>query len=482
MPKMTALKRGPGGKLASARSKTGDSKCSAAMSAKVNARHGNPVAMALDVANKILGECRAKAHALRQGTLHRAAGNEAKAQALEHRATSGKPVSAKARIERAKELREQRRADIMNPTSERNLRQSAAAYDRAKRRSDEKRRATIAAKKEERSAAQRVHQQLSEKATAAPKPAVVKAAGRGTVERIARAREIKENRFAARIHDAAERTGPAERFHGDKAFIGPVYDQYRRATGSRIGELDFHRKLVESGRKGKVGLSRADLVEAMDSKLVGRSQVSIGRSGSVIPYDQARKEFGVTEFHFVRVDAQQRDKLRAAATAGRPQRAKPPARPSLREQAAAHRATKGTATERGVALRNKIYPRIAAARTASKTSRGEDKVRLIGRANRLERALERSERAESRVASLAPERRSAGLRSASIEQLKAEQSRLYGEVNRFGRMAVVRRPNVAERESLRATEDRLTKVNRIVEKATQRRKARLLSGQPTRRT
>lgn len=457
MPKMTALKRGPGGKLASARSKTGDSKCSAAMSAKVNARHGNPVAMALDVANKILGECRAKAHALRQGTLHRAAGNEAKAQALEHRATSGKPVSAKARIERAKELREQRRADIMNPTSERNLRQSAAAYDRAKRRSDEK-------------------------ATAAPKPAVVKAAGRGTVERIARAREIKENRFAARIHDAAERTGPAERFHGDKAFIGPVYDQYRRATGSRIGELDFHRKLVESGRKGKVGLSRADLVEAMDSKLVGRSQVSIGRSGSVIPYDQARKEFGVTEFHFVRVDAQQRDKLRAAATAGRPQRAKPPARPSLREQAAAHRATKGTATERGVALRNKIYPRIAAARTASKTSRGEDKVRLIGRANRLERALERSERAESRVASLAPERRSAGLRSASIEQLKAEQSRLYGEVNRFGRMAVVRRPNVAERESLRATEDRLTKVNRIVEKATQRRKARLLSGQPTRRT
>lgn len=98
------------GRLVSAKSKTGDPQCSEAMSTWQNARRGNPVSMALEVAFSILGKCRAKARALKQAAGHRGAGSEARAQALEHRATSGGPVTAKERLAKARELRASRAA------------------------------------------------------------------------------------------------------------------------------------------------------------------------------------------------------------------------------------------------------------------------------------------------------------------------------------------------------------------------------------
>lgn len=98
------------GRLVSAKSKTGDPQCSEAMSAKVNARLGNPISMALDVANKVLGRCRSAARRLKQGALHRSAGNEAKAQHQEHIARSGGPVTAKERAAKAREIMAQRAA------------------------------------------------------------------------------------------------------------------------------------------------------------------------------------------------------------------------------------------------------------------------------------------------------------------------------------------------------------------------------------
>src|SRR6185312_8825174 len=94
----------PGGGLKSSRAKLGD-ECSQAMSTKQNARYGNPIHMALDVANKILGKCRARAHALKMGASHALAGNTAKAQHYYHLATKAKTVGVKARMAQAKELK-----------------------------------------------------------------------------------------------------------------------------------------------------------------------------------------------------------------------------------------------------------------------------------------------------------------------------------------------------------------------------------------
>lgn len=97
----TAVKRNAQGKLVSKRSKTGDSACSAAMSAWKTT--GMTPAIAA-----VLGKCRAKARAMGQASTQRAVGNEGRAQALESRIARDKPLTQKARLARAKELRAQR--------------------------------------------------------------------------------------------------------------------------------------------------------------------------------------------------------------------------------------------------------------------------------------------------------------------------------------------------------------------------------------
>ena len=99
---------------ASSRSRTGDPACSSAMS-DWKTKGMTPAIAA------ILGKCRAKAHARKQADMHRAAGNEAKAQVLEHRAASG-VVGREARLARARELmagRNQRTASasVLKPST-----------------------------------------------------------------------------------------------------------------------------------------------------------------------------------------------------------------------------------------------------------------------------------------------------------------------------------------------------------------------------
>lgn len=96
------VQAGPHG-LASSKSKTHDPKCSAAVSAWV--RH-----QATAETHKQLAACRAAARTGGQAEKLRGAGQEAKAQHLEHRVASGEPLTKKERLAKAKELRAERAA------------------------------------------------------------------------------------------------------------------------------------------------------------------------------------------------------------------------------------------------------------------------------------------------------------------------------------------------------------------------------------
>lgn len=82
------VKHGLTGKLVSGRSKTGNPECSQAMSDWKTSGMTSAIAA-------ILGKCRAMAGAAKKGVMQRAAGHEAKAQALEHRARTGKVGAAR---------------------------------------------------------------------------------------------------------------------------------------------------------------------------------------------------------------------------------------------------------------------------------------------------------------------------------------------------------------------------------------------------
>jgi hypothetical protein len=104
----TALKRTKDGKLVSKKSKTNDPACSQAMSAWKTSGMTSSIAA-------ILGRCRAKARALNMAAGTRLAGNEGRAQALEARVALDKPLTIKARLARAKELRAQRASGAAKP-------------------------------------------------------------------------------------------------------------------------------------------------------------------------------------------------------------------------------------------------------------------------------------------------------------------------------------------------------------------------------
>ncbi len=80
--------------------------------------------------------------------------------------------------------------------------------------------------------------------------------------------------FAARALEAARRVGAEGRFpaepSGGKVFIGAAW----RAAESGLTLAKFKERLVEAHRAGHVELSRADLVEAMDPKLVQESRAT----------------------------------------------------------------------------------------------------------------------------------------------------------------------------------------------------------------
>ena len=100
--KSTPLKQ-VNGKHVSARSKTGDPKCSSAVSAWKTGH-------ATSETFKTLAHCRAIARGAANAHRQRAAGHEARAQHLEHMIKSGKPLGAKDRAARAKALQGERAA------------------------------------------------------------------------------------------------------------------------------------------------------------------------------------------------------------------------------------------------------------------------------------------------------------------------------------------------------------------------------------
>lgn len=123
----------PGAKgMASARSKTGNPRCSMAMSVWVNARNGKPSgSMPIAEAHKVLARCRAEANLKRYASAYRDRGDkhdEARAQHLEHRANSAGPITAKDRTAKAKALLAARKAKQQGAGSSFSLRPATDAY------------------------------------------------------------------------------------------------------------------------------------------------------------------------------------------------------------------------------------------------------------------------------------------------------------------------------------------------------------------
>ena len=98
-----------GARPATPRGKAQRPECSQAASAWNLARRGKPAPMAPEQVFSILAKCRAMKKLGGRAAMARAAGQEAKAQHLEHVARSGQPLTAQARTQRAVELARLRR-------------------------------------------------------------------------------------------------------------------------------------------------------------------------------------------------------------------------------------------------------------------------------------------------------------------------------------------------------------------------------------
>lgn len=175
--------------LVSAKSKTSDPACSQAMSDWK--RKDGPGLTAL-VAS-ILGKCRAKAHALRQARMHRAAGSEAKAQHLEHRVASTSvktgSVSLSARMEKARALRAERAAKgtTAAPRTAATIRSEMAAKHEAAATTRSREPSPARARAMERQRAR----QAAEKAPAAPERKFSSPHAKGRAELAASARRAR---------------------------------------------------------------------------------------------------------------------------------------------------------------------------------------------------------------------------------------------------------------------------------------------------
>lgn len=81
--------------------------------------------------------------------------------------------------------------------------------------------------------------------------------------------------FAHTVLTLARVSPPADRFHDTKVFIAPLWRSSQREPNfPRLTLPQFKRKLVEANREGLLHLSRADLVQAMDPRLVTESETT----------------------------------------------------------------------------------------------------------------------------------------------------------------------------------------------------------------
>jgi hypothetical protein len=118
--KQTLYKHGVTGKTVSTRNRSGDPGCSSAAS-KLALRQ-------VDHATAVkLAACRAAAKGGKQAEAHRAAGNVAKAQVIEHRIKSGAPVGPKDRAAKLKEILAKRKTVKAEPTTGKPVAPSVAA-------------------------------------------------------------------------------------------------------------------------------------------------------------------------------------------------------------------------------------------------------------------------------------------------------------------------------------------------------------------
>jgi hypothetical protein len=96
--------------------------------------------------------------------------------------------------------------------------------------------------------------------------------------------EAPPQKFASDVL-AVARAAKSGRWGEHKVFVSQIWDDLRR-RGEAGDFAAFKRRLVDANRRGLLRLSRADLVEAMDQKLVKHSEI---------------ESLGAT-FHFVRTD------------------------------------------------------------------------------------------------------------------------------------------------------------------------------------
>lgn len=81
--------------------------------------------------------------------------------------------------------------------------------------------------------------------------------------------------FAATVRRLAADSGPQDRFHDNKVFISALWHASQAEPSfPRLTLAEFKRRLVEANQRNLLHLSRADLVQAMEPRLVAESETS----------------------------------------------------------------------------------------------------------------------------------------------------------------------------------------------------------------
>ncbi len=79
--------------------------------------------------------------------------------------------------------------------------------------------------------------------------------------------------FAATVRTLAANSPPEDRFHANKVFIAALWRATQREPNfPRLSLQEFKERLVEANSHNLLHLSRADLVQAMDPRLVADSE------------------------------------------------------------------------------------------------------------------------------------------------------------------------------------------------------------------
>jgi hypothetical protein len=81
--------------------------------------------------------------------------------------------------------------------------------------------------------------------------------------------------FAATVRTIAGNSPPEARFYDNKVFIEPLWKLTQREPSfPRMSLLDFKRHLLDANSRHLLHLSRADLVQAMEPRLVAESEIA----------------------------------------------------------------------------------------------------------------------------------------------------------------------------------------------------------------